>query len=138
MSGLFQGFYSDQVHLLSLPKSYPVVHLCQICLTVWRRIQIPVNQIPTSKMELFAKLVNNWKLLHFFSKSSIRDIWQGSEYASAEWKVNCFARFCNILQSKITCIFCHFSTVIPRLETLSLLVFSDPSTQPWIMGVYFN
>ena len=68
-------FYSDQLHLLSLPKSYPMVHLFQIWFTEWRRIEIPVNHIPTSKMELFAKLVNNWKVFHFFSKRSIVDVW---------------------------------------------------------------
>ena len=36
-----------------------------------------------SKMELFAKIVNGWKLLTNFAKSSILDTWLGSEYASA-------------------------------------------------------
>ena len=48
----------------------------------------------TSEIELFVKIVSNWKLLTFFSKkkkkkkkkkkNSILDVWQGSEYASAE------------------------------------------------------
>ena len=37
----------------------------------------------TSKMELFAKIVNDWKGL------ILVDSWQGSEYLSAEYKVNC-------------------------------------------------
>ena len=37
----------------------------------------------TSKMECFAKIVNSWKLLTFFVKHAILDVWQGSEYASA-------------------------------------------------------
>ena len=31
-------------------------------------------------MESFAKIVNNWKLLNVFTKHSILDDWQGSEY----------------------------------------------------------
>ena len=33
-------------------------------------------------MELFAKMVNGLKLLTVFTKSSILDVWQGSEYDS--------------------------------------------------------
>ena len=33
-------------------------------------------------MELFMEIVNGWKLLTIFAKSSILDIWLGSEYAS--------------------------------------------------------
>ena len=36
----------------------------------------------TSKMELFAKLVNHFQSLNIFPKSSILDIYQGSDYAS--------------------------------------------------------
>ena len=36
----------------------------------------------TSKMELFAKTVKNEKPFTIFVKSSILDVWQGSEYAS--------------------------------------------------------
>ena len=35
-----------------------------------------------SKKELFAKIVNSWKLLTIFPKGSILDVWQGSEYDS--------------------------------------------------------
>ena len=41
----------------------------------------------TSKMELFAKTANAWKQLIIFAKCSILDVWQGSEYASALFKV---------------------------------------------------
>ena len=34
----------------------------------------------TSRMEGFAKIVNNWKLLNIFTKHSILDDWQSSEY----------------------------------------------------------
>ena len=34
-------------------------------------------------MEFFAKMVKDWKLLIILTKSSILDIWQHSEYASA-------------------------------------------------------
>ena len=33
-------------------------------------------------IELFAKVVNGWKLLTIFARSYISDIWQGSEYDS--------------------------------------------------------
>ena len=37
----------------------------------------------TFKMEIFAKIVNGFQPLTFFAKSSIVEVWQGSEYASA-------------------------------------------------------
>ena len=36
----------------------------------------------TSKIELFEKVVNGFQPLTIFEKSSILDVWQGSEYAS--------------------------------------------------------
>ena len=36
----------------------------------------------TSKMECFEEVVNSWKLLTYFAKLSILDVWQGSEYTS--------------------------------------------------------
>ena len=36
----------------------------------------------TSKMELFAKIVQNEKPFTIFPKTSILDVWQSSEYAS--------------------------------------------------------
>ena len=51
-----------------------------------------------SNMELFAKIVNEWKLLTIFEKNSILDVWQGSEYASAQCKVNCLAKFWYMLE----------------------------------------
>ena len=49
----------------------------------------------TSKIELFEKIVNNWKLLPISAKTSILDVWQGSEYApvnhvSVSCDINCF------------------------------------------------
>ena len=38
----------------------------------------------TSKMELFAKIVNGWKPLFIFTKGSILDLWLGSEYTSEQ------------------------------------------------------
>ena len=45
------------------------------------------------KMELFAKIVSDCKSINFFHKSFIWDAWQGSEYVSAEYKVNCLLMF---------------------------------------------
>ena len=39
----------------------------------------------TSKMELLVKIVNSFQPLPISPKSSILDIWQGSEYASILW-----------------------------------------------------
>ena len=36
----------------------------------------------TSKMEQFAKAVNSFQPLTIFTKRSISDVWQGSEYVS--------------------------------------------------------
>ena len=33
-------------------------------------------------IELFAKVINGWKLLTIFARSYISDVWQGSEYDS--------------------------------------------------------
>ena len=35
-----------------------------------------------SKMKLFAKIANGWKLLTIYPKSLVLDFWQDSEYAS--------------------------------------------------------
>ena len=40
-----------------------------------------------SKTELFAKIANGWKLLTIFTKGSILDDWQRSEYASSTFCV---------------------------------------------------
>ena len=41
-----------------------------------------IEAYQTSKMELFVKIVDGWRPLAIFAKSTIVDIWQGSEYAS--------------------------------------------------------
>ena len=46
---------------------------------------------PTSKMELFGKIVNDFQLLAIFSKSSISDAWMGYAFAfdiggETEWE----------------------------------------------------
>ena len=47
----------------------------------------------TPKMELFVKIVDGWRPIAIFAKSSIWDAWQGSEYASRVTWFVCF-RFC--------------------------------------------
>ena len=42
----------------------------------------------TSKMQLFVKIVNGWKLLTIFLKSSIRNVWLGSEYETKYSRVD--------------------------------------------------
>ena len=37
----------------------------------------------TSKMDFFAKIINDFQPPNIFGKSSILDVWQGSEYLSA-------------------------------------------------------
>ena len=41
----------------------------------------------TSKMELFAEIVNGWNVLTIFAKNFILDVWMGSEYAFVLHKV---------------------------------------------------
>ena len=36
----------------------------------------------TSKMEVFANIVNGWKPLTILAECSILDVWKGSEYPS--------------------------------------------------------
>ena len=48
---------------------------------VQKRIQNPPSR--ASNMELLAKIVNGWKPFTVFAKSSILDVWLGSEYTSA-------------------------------------------------------
>ena len=38
----------------------------------------------TSEGKLFAKLINSWKQLIFFTKNSVLDIWKDSEFSSVE------------------------------------------------------
>ena len=48
-----------------------------------RIIGIPYSEpCQTSKVELSLKIANGWKLLTISAKSSILDVWQGSEYTS--------------------------------------------------------
>ena len=52
----------------------------------WEKLQILqrlTETIQTSKMELFAKIVNDWNPLTIFAKSFILDVYVGFEYASA-------------------------------------------------------
>ena len=52
----------------------------------------------THKMELFAKVIKEWKRLIIFAKISIFDVWPGSEYAiNKRYDIN--KR--NIFQNKI-------------------------------------
>ena len=44
-------------------------------------------------MELSIKTVDDWKSFTIFTKSFIFDGWKDSEYASAEYKVNCWTEF---------------------------------------------
>ena len=53
----------------------------------------------TSKMEHFPKIVNSWKPLIIMAKSSILDVWQGSEYASGE--ISDYIRIARYLDSSI-------------------------------------
>ena len=41
-----------------------------------------------SKMELFTKIVNSWKLLNNIAKSQILDVLYSSEYSSAKYAQN--------------------------------------------------
>ena len=79
----------------------------------------------TSEMDLFAKIVISKEV------PPCVDVLKGSEYASAECKIKCFASFLVYIavyfKFKITFIFCHFNTIRFPFETLSILGFSDLS-----------
>ena len=49
---------------------------------VFSRFTGELRILSKSKMEFFAKIVKNEKLFTIFVKTSILDVWQGSEYAS--------------------------------------------------------
>ena len=45
-------------------------------------LEVYSDSCQISKMKRFAKIINSFKPLTIFTKHSILDIWQGSEYAS--------------------------------------------------------
>ena len=51
-----------------------------------------------SKVEFFGDVVNSFQPLTIFAKRSILDVWQGSEYASAQWH---FHKWCDDFQSGV-------------------------------------
>ena len=50
--------------------------------TIWKMSEEYLEQLRTSKMELFAKVFNGFKPLIVFAQSSILDVLSGSKYAS--------------------------------------------------------
>ena len=78
----------------------------------------------TSRMELLVKIVNGWKPLSIFAKSSILDVWHGFEYASNKFtkyliykvrNVGAFIRSCFLKFLKI-----NFQTIFPNLRNSSV------------------
>ena len=84
----------------TLKRSCENDHFRKDLLIYWTQVYSEPSQ--TSKVELFAKAVNDWKSLTTFRKSFILDGWQGSEYGSAEYKVNCLPRLLYV--ENITCL----------------------------------
>ena len=39
----------------------------------------------TSKMDFFEKIINSWKPLTIFAKSTILEVWLSSAYVSGQW-----------------------------------------------------
>ena len=52
----------------------------------------------TSKTELFAKIVKNEKPITYFVKTSILDVWQGSEYTSELASKVTYVSFLNLFE----------------------------------------
>ena len=50
--------------------------------STWKISEAYLEPLQTSKTELFAKIVNGFKLLTVFAKSSILEVCSGSKYAS--------------------------------------------------------
>ena len=87
-----------------------VVHL-----DFWKIIFVLFLILPTSKMELFAKIVNDWKPLTIFKKSSLRSLpgfWIDFVLRGEGWQVDCFifqyfstAALCVCMFYKSLCMF---------------------------------
>ena len=91
----------------------------------------------TSKKEFFVKMFTRMR------SPPCLDVVKRSEYASAEFKVNCLAMFCYIYVAvcfmfEITCIFCHFSTIRFPFKTLASKAFLDRSLRYCIYTVTFR
>ena len=82
----FELFSTTQVlNLKTRPTRWEIYQKLKLMVRIqdilFREVYSEPSQ--TSKMELFAKRVNDWKLLTFFVKNSVLDVWQGSEYTSS-------------------------------------------------------
>ena len=67
----------------NVKKKHQEPQSCQPRVLIWSHwLETYPEPFETSKMECFAKIVNEFYTLTVFTKRSILDIWQGSEYAS--------------------------------------------------------
>ena len=69
-------------------KKTKLIHWCksQNHINVSHLVSIPEmysGLFQTSKMKIFVKIVNGWKSLSIFPKSSILDVWLASEYSTS-------------------------------------------------------
>ena len=75
--------------LIIYMKAFSIQYIWQYFIKTWVRMSQVVcrgafrTQLKISKMKLFANTVNDFQPLVTFGKSSILDVWLGSEYASA-------------------------------------------------------
>ena len=67
------------------------------------RTTIMSNNCQTTMMGRFAKIVNNYKPLSIFAKSSILDVWQGSGYASVIQYLTIIAIINYLFHNKVCC-----------------------------------
>ena len=96
--GFFQGFSSILNTLIVVCLKVVLRLVIALCLLIfivyWTEAYSEFCQ--TSKSLLQKKLTIE-SLYLFSQKKSLLNIWQGSEYASTQYKANCLARFCYML-----------------------------------------
>ena len=73
-------------------KRYFPVNFVKFLRAIFYETETYSELCQTSKMNSFTKTVNDFQPITIFSKSSILDVWQRSEYASVEMKTRIFKR----------------------------------------------
>ena len=89
----------------------------------------------TSKMKLFAKIVNSWKPSTIFAKSSILDVWRGPENVfitifgalkidlkrNVDWKVLRYCKTGNEIVKRLPCLVSYKHFWLTQQESFALL-----------------
>ena len=73
------GVISNSLTLIWLNLE-PLIYLLPVTISI---VEAYLEPSQTSKMDLFAKIVNRFQPLTIFAESSMLDVWQSSEYPPA-------------------------------------------------------